>query len=512
MTTSATGRSRSRAFTLPLILLGWVVLLGSGASAIDQGSAAPPSVTELLGAWMAHASHSGETSDLVLELVSNSEGKLSAKYSNPALHIWGVPIGPVAVEPSGVRVQALGMTLSYDRAAQTLTGTLPPALVPVYSIEVKFQRIARLERKPRLEPSAPIATPVWTYDAGAPLWADAAFAHGAVLVGADDGRLHACDARSGKSLWIFRTGGAIRGRPTVAGEDLFVQTDDGFLYKVNAKTGEERWHIRVEEKPIERLPIADPKSRYDYRASAATMQDGRLYVGTYGGHVLALDPNRGARLWDFAAGDLVLSTPLVSSGKVYFGSFDGNEYALDAATGALLWKHDTGGAVSSAAAIYDGRVIVGSRSYDLLALDSETGKAAWTRYYWFSWVESPATVFGDSIYIGSSDAAKLFAFDGRTGRRLWEIDAGGAALGQPAVSDARVFIGALGSVHYMVPHSASVLAVDRKSGKIVWRYPVAAPPETSSAITDYGFAGSPALGEGLVFVPSLDGHLYAFAQ
>jgi outer membrane protein assembly factor BamB len=162
-----------------------------------------------------------------------------------------------------------------------------------------------------------------------------------VFVGGDDGRLHACEARHGKPLWEFRASGAIRGRPTLAGADLFVGADDGFLYKLDAKTGQKRWSVRVDEKPIERLPIGNPKSRYDYRASAATVQDGRLYLGTFGGHVLALDEKDGRRLWDFAAGDSVLATPAVATGKVYVGSFDGNVYALDAGSGALLWKHDT---------------------------------------------------------------------------------------------------------------------------------------------------------------------------
>src|SRR5262249_34194798 len=242
---------------------------------------------------------------------------------------------------------------------------------------------------------------------------------------------------------------------------------DGFLYKLDARTGRERWRVRVDEKQIDRLPIGNPKSRYDYRASAAALQEGRLYIGTYDGHVLALDSNSGRKLWDFAAADSVLSTPRVASGKVYFGSFDGGVYALDAASGSLLWKHDTGGVVSSAPALHNGRVIVGSRSYDLLALDTATGKPAWTRYFWFSWVESPATIWGDAVYIGSSDAAKLSAFDARTGRRLWEIDAGGAALAQPAVTDSRVYIGTMGTVHYLVPHQAAILAAERQSGRVV---------------------------------------------
>jgi outer membrane protein assembly factor BamB len=157
-------------------------------------------------------------------------------------------------------------------------------------------------------------------------------------------------------------------------------------------------------------------------------------------------------------------------------------------------------------------VIVGSRSYDLLALDGKTGRPAWTRYNWFSWVESTATIFDGSVYVGSSDAARLFAFEARTGQRIWEVDTGGSTWGQPAVTPDRVFAGAVGTVHYLIPHRASVLAVDRKTGRPAWRHPVSAPENPSAEVSCYGFAGSAALGEGFVYIGGLDGRVYAFAQ
>jgi len=48
-----------------------------------------------------------------------------------------------------------------------------------------------------------------------------------VLAGADDGTLHALDARAGKPLWSFRAGGSIRARPAVVGGDVLVPADDG---------------------------------------------------------------------------------------------------------------------------------------------------------------------------------------------------------------------------------------------------------------------------------------------
>jgi outer membrane protein assembly factor BamB len=259
--------------------------------------------------------------------------------------------------------------------------------------------------------------------------------------------------------------------------------------------------------PVVRLPFDDPKSRYDRFGSDVTVTGGRLYLGTHDGHLLALDPAGGEKRWDFAAGDSVLAAPAVDGGRVYFGSFDGKVRALEAASGRLVWERDTRGAVVSTPAVSGGRLVVGNRSYDLVALDAASGETVWKRYIWFSWVESSATVRDGVAYVGSSDAAAVFAFDVGTGRRLWASDVHGWAWGQPAVAGQRVFVGTASTRGYLAAHEGGVMALERASGRPLWRY-AASPPADGS----FGFPGSPAVGGGRVFVTGLDGRVYAFAQ
>jgi outer membrane protein assembly factor BamB len=197
----------------------------------------------------------------------------------------------------------------------------------------------------------------------------------------------------------------------------------------------------------------------------------------------------------------------VEGDRVVFGSYDGHVYALEAASGKLVWKRDTQGAVVSTPALVGDRVVVGNRSYDLLGLDARTGEPAWTRYIWFSWVESSAAVRDGVAYVGSSDAAAVYAFDARTGERRWKTDVYGWAWGQPAVTDARVYAGTASQKDYLAGHRGLVVAMDRATGRPVWHY-VAEPAATGS----YGFPGSPAVGAGLVFVTGLDGRVYGFEQ
>ena len=428
------------------------------------------------------------------------------KATIPVFHLASTPLGSPKLEIQGNEFRLGPFAFTYDAGAGTLSGVVPAGLVPVYRVPMTLRRVERVEVPVRPEPTAPVAKPLWTYDAGSPLWAGPRVASGVLFAGGQDGRLHALDTRTGKLRWSFAAGGKIRTRATVSGSDLYFQADDGFLYKLDAATGAERWRVRVSEKPIERPPFDNPKSRFDRFGSDVTVAGGRLYLGTDDGKLLALDPARGERVWEFAAGDSILAAPAVALGRVYFGSYDKHVYALDAASGQLFWKHDTKGAVVSTPAVDGDLLVVGTRAYDLLGLDARTGEPAWKRYIWFSWVESSATIRDGVAYVGSSDAAAVYAFDVRTGERRWKTDVYGWPWGQPAVTATASTPGAASQVGFLAQHRAGVFALDRASGKVIWHFPGEAPASGA-----HGFPGSPAVGEGLVFATGLDGRIYAFA-
>ncbi len=488
---------------LPLLGLA-VTLAPLGVTASDG---ATPTLVHLAGSWAGTIAHGGETTPFALELVPEADGKVRVDATIPGMHVTGQPFGSFPLEAEGTQVTLGPFRFRYDASARSLTGLVPEGLAPVYRIPLVLNRVDRIEIPDRKAPAGSLVQPLWTFEAGAPLWAGPRFVDGVVYVGGADGRLFAIEARTGRKLWSFKAGGEIRTRPTVLDGALFFQADDGLLYKLAVAEGKEVWRVKVVEKPIERLPFDNPKSRYDRFGSDVTAKDGRLYLGTHDGSILAIDPVTGARIWTFLTGDAVLAAPSVLRGRVYAGSFDKNVYALDAATGALIWKRDTQGAVVSTPAVAGNRLVVGTRAYDMLALDARSGDVAWRRYVWFSWIESSASVHEGIAYVGSSDAAAVFAFDVASGQRLWSADVFGWAWGQPEVTQTRVYAGTSSQVGYPAGHRAGVIALDRATGKITWRYEARA-----SESGAFGFPGSPALGDDRVFVGGLDGRLYAFSQ
>ena len=89
---------------------------------------------------------------------------------------------------------------------------------------------------------------------------------------------------------------------------------------------------------------------------------------------------------------------------------------------------------------------------------------------------------------------------------MWTTDVHGYAWGTPVIDADRVFIGTRGEV-VTIDHRAHALALERTTGRVLWRYPftVADPKVT------HGFAGSAAVAGGRVFLASLDGRVHAFA-
>ena len=489
------------AVTLPLAML-------APPSPPALSTPARVSAAELAGAWAGTASHDGETTPVAVELEPGDDGKVLVKLSAPVVHLRHAPLGRVVPAQGQDGQLLLGpFAFTYDASARTLRGDVPEALAPVYRLPMTLQRVERLDLPPRPDPEVPAKSPAWMFEAHAPLWPGTSFAAGTVYAGGDDGQMYALEAATGKQRWVFAAGGAIRSRAVAAHGALYFQADDGVLYALDAASGHERWRVRVLDRPVVRLPPSEPGSRFDRFASDVTVAGGRLYLGGHDGRLLCLDAAQGHTIWQFASGDSVLAAPAVEGGRVYFGSYDGRVYALDAMTGRALWMHDTGKPVVSTPAVFGGRVIVGSRSYDLLAVDAATGAVAWKRYVWFSWVESSPVVRDGIVYVGSSDAAALYAVDARSGRPVWTTDVWGWAWGQPAVTDGRVYMGTSALGGYAVAHRAGIMAVDRATGAPAWRH--LAPPVAEKA---YGFTGSTAVGGGRVYAASLDGKVYAFPE
>ena len=235
---------------------------------------------------------------------------------------------------------------------------------------------------------------------------------------------------------------------------------------------------------LDRAQVSKLKLKWAFGFPGATsalgqpsVAGGRLFVGSAGGTVYALDARTGCTYWSFQAGQGVRTAinvaPYAKGGyAVYFGDAQSTAYALDADTGALLWKtrvdehmfsHITGSPV-----LYEGRL------YVPVSTGAEEFVAA-----------------GDPKYKCCTARGSIVALDARNGERLWKTytipepkptrvnSAGTQMMGPSGVSiwsaptiDAQhkiLYVGT-GNQH-SGPETATsdaVLAMDMATGKILW--------------------------------------------
>ena len=192
-------------------------------------------------------------------------------------------------------------------------------------------------------------------------------------------------------------------------------------------------------------------------------------------------------VWVFKCEDEIRGNPLVINNVVYVGVYDNNLYAVNATEGKLLWKYATDGGLPGSPAIHQDLLFIGSEDKRLHAISAKSGKIQWT-YYTEGPVRSSPRVAEGHIFIGSDDA-HLHAVNLSTGRRAWRIQATDAIRCRPAVSTDRVYFGCESGEFYCADFG----------GETKWRQ------KAKRALTS-----SPLLHQGVLYVGSMDGQVYAF--
>ena len=140
----------------------------------------------------------------------------------------------------------------------------------------------------------------------------------------------------------------------------------------------------------------------------AIVAQGQCFVGTFAGHMYALDVTDGRTRWRFAAGGPIGASPCYWEGKLYFGADEGfnvgHLYCLDARDGSLIWKHRTGAGVWVSPACDGRQVYFGDRAGIFHAVDARTGERQWT-FATDGMILKPASfsLDGRRIVFGSDD-------------------------------------------------------------------------------------------------------------
>jgi len=385
----------------------------------------------------------------------------------------------------------------------------------------------------------------WKFTTGKRIVSSPVLSEGVIYFGSDDNNVYAVDAETGKQKWKFVTQGPVPCSPAVAGGMVYFASYDGKFYALNAATGRLKWKFttagerRFEAKGIHGLQpknqtIPDP---WDVYLSSPVVVGGSVYFGSGDGNLYALDSGSGELRWKFQTGDVVHASPAYDSGTLYVGSWDSYLYAVDAATGHEKWRFHGGEdpvihnqvGFQSSPTVVGGVVYTGCRDSNVYAIDAATGKEKWRFNNEMSWVITSPAVANGKILFATSDSSLFHMVDAETGKKDVKQQLKGYVFSSPAVAGDVAYVGVLngsleardlatGDLLWEFQTDASkenrnwVLTSERKfNGPMIsptnWREEAASAMDLQSTVGS--FFSSPLIANGVVYIGSADGNMYA---
>jgi len=307
---------------------------------------------------------------------------------------------------------------------------------------------------------------IWRFEAGSLLEFPPVLGRGAAFIGTNRGAAIAIDTLTGREIWRRKLAGRVASSPALAIDgtrkirarrDLVLfTTTQGFLYALDRTTGGVRWRMRAGSS-IESSPLVVDRS---------------AYIGTLDGRVLRISLRDGRRVWAATAAGDVKAGLAVAGKAVVVGDYAGRVSAFARRSGRLLWRRTSPGEALRGAgrfyagpAVAYGRVYVSNVNGRVLALDRDTGAVAWVRVL-HGLVYSSAAVSRRLVYVGSYDR-RLHALDAVTGRPRWSADVGERISGSPSVVGRLVYVSTLARG----ARKGRTFAFDARTGKRVWAFP-----------------------------------------
>lgn len=251
--------------------------------------------------------------------------------------------------------------------------------------------------------------------------------------------------------------------PIVADGRVYTSDTDGEVVAIDANKGGKLWKVNV-------LPKDDDSATV---SPGLAYGNGELYVTDGIGNLLALNPADGKQIWHQNIGKALRGSPTVQQDKIYVITLTDETVALDAKKGDILWRHqgiqESAGLLGSPSPAAEGSVVITAYSSgDIVALRSETGQEAWSdnltgvadskshAVTTLSGFHGHPVLDQDTVIVGNA-ASKTVAINVPSGERTWQKEFG--AVDTPWVA---------GNVVFLVTPENEVIALMKDTGQVRW--------------------------------------------
>ncbi len=262
--------------------------------------------------------------------------------------------------------------------------------------------------------------------------------------------------------------------PIVYDNKIFTMDAEGTVHAISVSNGGTVWKVST---------LPDGKSGFDFMhpfnsnnmaragfGGGLAADNGKIFVATGFGTVLALDASTGAPVWTKKLLIPIREAPTAADGRVFVVNSESELYCFSASDGSELWTQkglpENAAVLTSASPAVSGNfVYVPFPSGEITAIDIKNGQPKWTDTLAKGDINNSATAIGEAArpvvdgttVFAMSRGGQLIATSKDKGERLWTREIRGSQT--PWVA---------GDALFVVDTTGKLAALNRKDGKVRW--------------------------------------------
>lgn len=305
------------------------------------------------------------------------------------------------------------------------------------------------------------------------------------------GRAHiyALDGKSGEIKWKYPVKSSVKNTIAIDNGLVFAQDVLGNLYAVDCESGKLCWESKL---PVNGLPAL---------IDGLVACDGVVYAGT-GKALSAFEARTGRRIWKnegWSQREGTTST-LTQGNGILIGSVQWSAlYGNDSKTGKMLWSVSNHGLRNrGASAAMHGSLLYLISEKSFFILEAATGRIIVRKPLPYNLDATSTPLLTDKEIIFGTANKGLVALDNETLEEKWNCPIGDtliytAPYSRPTSGTIETSPALAGKTVYVGASDGGIYGIDKRTGKIVWKYTTGAPIFSSVAIsgntliaTDFG--------------------------
>ncbi len=267
---------------------------------------------------------------------------------------------------------------------------------------------------------------LWKLELENGFMASPSFKDGVLFVGDYNGVLRALDAATGQEKWQFAAELEIDGSPNFFGDTVLFTSQSGVLYALDLANGALRWKYETG----------------DQLQCGATLAEDRTFLGGCDGYLHVIDVKTGQPVREPLPIDSPTgSTPSVADGKIFVPTYAGEILAFQHPTNELAWRfkdEKLSSEFKNSVAVSQGLLVASSRNRRVFAIDTQSGQVKWEHTLRKRSDSSPV-IAGQRVVVAAADG-RIVLLDLQSGEQTWMYEVKGGFLASPAVADGKLVV------------------------------------------------------------------------